>query len=551
MRNDADLNKQLQQMYADSLNDINSQIDQFYMRYAGANGITKQEAMKRVAAEDVQAFSKKAKKLVAFKDFSKEANEQLKLYNATMRINRLEMLKSQVGEQLIALGNEQQAVLQKKFTADYLDEIKRQAGILGQDRNEDLVGRVNAVVNGSWQKATWSSRLWDSMAELQATIGIQLNRFMVQGLNPRVIARQLKPLLSETVQNRTAIAERLARTESARVQDAASMAMFKKYGVKQVKWVAEPSACKQCRDISSYNHGIYQLDDVPMIPAHPNCRCAKAAYTANVDLTGEKSESNELVNELKQSNLFDMYGKTLGNKAVDKLAGAPDIIKRQYETQGKNLYYTTKDASKPWTNANGIHMTSKQFTAEHQEEMQQFFHETAHYLDSKPSKIGALQPSRTVELKETLQNDFHKYVYGDLPTLEGLGKRPRKNSKNYAEWVQKKDDWYSATQEAEKAFEFKIAEWKKLDSKITSDLSDMIEAVDPIKYNKPMKSGHGYSYWQTAGNQEMEFFAELSSELVANPEALKLTKEVFPNAVKKYEEIAAKIISRTDLKHVD
>lgn len=70
-----------------------------------------------VKATDVQQFQDKAKKIVeqanqirkagkrvTYADFSKTVNEQMRVYNATMRINRLELLKSQIGLEMVRSG---------------------------------------------------------------------------------------------------------------------------------------------------------------------------------------------------------------------------------------------------------------------------------------------------------------------------------------------------------------------------------------------------------------------------------------------------------------
>lgn len=282
-KKDQDFNKKLQSIYDQAFKDINDQINQFYMSYAKHENITMAEAMQRVKAHDVQAFSATAKKMVKEKDFSDQANAQLKLYNTTMKVNRLEMLKSQIGATLVDAGASVESEMKSHLSKSYVDEVTRQAGILGQDRDDDLVKRASSVVNASFQGAQWSSRLWLGMAELQTQLGVQLSQAMIFGLNPRTIAKNLMPLINDTVKNKRAAAERLAITEMARVQDDAQMSSFRKYGIKYVLWIAEPGACKICQDISSYNNGIYPIDDVPYIPEHPYCRCAKAAYVKKGD----------------------------------------------------------------------------------------------------------------------------------------------------------------------------------------------------------------------------------------------------------------------------
>lgn len=105
-----------------------------------------------------------------------------------------------------------------------------------------------------------------------------LTKQMVQGLNPTVIARDLKPYLKDEVKNARYVTERLARTETSRVQGQAQLNSFRKYGYKYVKWIAEPSACKVCASIAATNDGVYTLDDVPTKPVHPNCMCSFSAW---------------------------------------------------------------------------------------------------------------------------------------------------------------------------------------------------------------------------------------------------------------------------------
>ena len=68
------------------------------------------------------------------KDFSDVANEEMRLYNATMKINRLEMLKANIGLELVDGFNELQKYFDRILTKRTLDEFERQAGILGMRR---------------------------------------------------------------------------------------------------------------------------------------------------------------------------------------------------------------------------------------------------------------------------------------------------------------------------------------------------------------------------------------------------------------------------------
>ena len=76
---------------------INFEIQQFYSIYSGKEKISISEAKRRVNKHDVEKFAEQAKRYVQSRDFSKEANDQLRLYNLTMKVNRLELLKSKIG----------------------------------------------------------------------------------------------------------------------------------------------------------------------------------------------------------------------------------------------------------------------------------------------------------------------------------------------------------------------------------------------------------------------------------------------------------------------
>lgn len=139
-------------------------------------------------------------------------------------------------------------------------------------------------------KSSWlnfSKRIWANQDALKARLDASLSAVLIQGQNPRKMAQQLRDLVSKEVTNDRYATERIARTESARVQTQAQLKSFRDYGYKFCKWHAEPSACKICREIaendSGYGVGVYRVDEVPSLPAHPNCRCGLGAYWVDED----------------------------------------------------------------------------------------------------------------------------------------------------------------------------------------------------------------------------------------------------------------------------
>lgn len=133
---------------------------------------------------------------------------------------------------------------------------------------------------------TFSQRIWINQDILKAELDELLTAATIQGQSPLKIARKLRGQVAETVNNHRYVTERIARTESARIQTQAQLDSFHKFDYDYCKWVAEPSACDVCKEISEggrTGRGIYRVDDVPDIPVHPNCRCSIAAYMPDDD----------------------------------------------------------------------------------------------------------------------------------------------------------------------------------------------------------------------------------------------------------------------------
>lgn len=295
IKNDEAFNARIQTYFDKSLNNIQKDIDSEFAKYAEYSNDSIAGARLAVKTTDVKAYQAEAKRIVdearkmykgkplKYSDFSDDVNDRLKLYNATMRINRLEMLKSQIGQEMLDAHMKVNADLISKLNNDYRAEIKRQAGILGETVSSGGYTDLVKLLSHREGDYTFSQRIWINQDILKAKLDELLTAATIQGQSPLKIARKLRGQVAETVNNSRYVTERIARTESARIQTQAQLDSFHKFGYNECKWVAEPSACDICKEISEFGKGIYKVDDVPSIPAHPNCRCSIAAYAPDDD----------------------------------------------------------------------------------------------------------------------------------------------------------------------------------------------------------------------------------------------------------------------------
>lgn len=280
-------NKQIQQIYSDMLDACQKEIDSFYAKYARKEGITLAEAKKRVSKLDIAAYERKAKKYVRTKDFSDKANEEMRLYNATMKINRLEMLKANIGLELIAGHDELEKFMGKILRGRTEDELKRQAGILGKTVRNNAQ-KAHAIVNGSFHSGTFSDRIWQYQDLMREDLGKLLQTGLIQGKNPRAIAAGLRQYWygndPKTGGGATYCMERLMRTELARVQTEAQKQSFVRNGFKQYTFIVNGGCCSICEGIKGKHFDVAKMmpgTNAP--PMHPNCRCSTAAYEDSDD----------------------------------------------------------------------------------------------------------------------------------------------------------------------------------------------------------------------------------------------------------------------------
>ena len=287
-KDEKQVEREIEEIYQNTLDNVEKEIYSFYAKYASKEGITINEAKKRVTKADIAEYEKKAEKYVklASQDrvkgtdanahiyFSDKANEEMALYNLTMKVNRLEMLKSKIGLELAKGNAEAEAKMQKQLEKRSMEEMKRQAGILGKTLvNQDK--KANAIVNGSFHNATFSDRIWANMDMLKAKIDTLLQQGMIQGKGARQLAVNIRKEFNVT----TFQSERLMRTELARIQIETQKESYMRNGFEEYEFIANSGCCDACQALNGKVFKVKKMmPGENAAPIHPNCRCSTAPY---------------------------------------------------------------------------------------------------------------------------------------------------------------------------------------------------------------------------------------------------------------------------------
>lgn len=324
--------RRIKAIYSDMLSSCTREINAFYGKYADKEGITLAEAKKRVKELDIKEYERKAAKYVKDKDFSNKANEEMRLYNATMKINRLEMLKANIGLEMIAGHNELEKFMGGILKGRTEDELKRQAGILGETVKSNAK-KANAIINASFHNADFSGRIWLYQDLLKADLSNLLAEGLIRGKNPNKLARELRTIFyggdPEKDGGYLFCAQRLMRTELARVQTDAQKQSFERNGFGKYEFIVNGGCCPICEALSGKRFDVAKMmpgKNAP--PMHPFCRCSTAAYSDGQDYTQwlgylEKGGSTKSYNLLKER--AEQIKKD--HKKALEIFGNSDIIK--------------------------------------------------------------------------------------------------------------------------------------------------------------------------------------------------------------------------------
>ena len=224
---------------------------------------------------DVKGYESTAERLVKTGNLTAKAREELKLYNATMKINRLRMLEANIGLHLVNGYSDLERMTGQKLTDETIAEYKRQAGILG-NTVQDVETRAKNLVNQSFKNATWSERIWTNQTALKNTLSTELMKGLIGGKSSATIAANIRKQFGVSSME----AKRLARTELVRCRIGSQLDSYKENGWEEYEFLAYGSkSCEVCRQLDKKHFPLKDAmpaENVP--PMHPNCRCSTAPY---------------------------------------------------------------------------------------------------------------------------------------------------------------------------------------------------------------------------------------------------------------------------------
>lgn len=281
----AKLNAKNEQKYLDSINDIltveldniEKEINAFYAKYAGQTGLSIADVKQKVSSLDIKKYAALAKKYVKNKTFTPKANAEMKIYNLTMQVNRLQLLKATIELHMIDAANDMIDEGHKAMIEEAKKEYTRQSGILGENAQFNLDEQATALAFASFHSATYSKRIWDHQIALRNALSRILTEGLIGGKNPRYFIPKIRQKFQVSRYN----AERLLITEFTRVRTQAQLQNLETAGFDEVTFVdaEDKHVCDICRGLNGQHFKTSELQvGTNLPPIHPNCRCSLAPY---------------------------------------------------------------------------------------------------------------------------------------------------------------------------------------------------------------------------------------------------------------------------------
>lgn len=273
--------KEIVKQLQSAIDAIQTEIEANWDRFSNGQRITISEARKRADQMDVKKFERKAKEYVKNKDFSPQANKELKIYNLVMRVSRLELIKAQLGLELVSLFDGLDKWGYGQLSEAAKREYIRQAGILGSTLDKDYLKKVSSIVNSSFKSSdypSFSDNIWQNFTEMKADLEKLLTRAITQGKNPKAVAKELAKFLKPNQENIRYKLNRLMITEMTSIQTDIQKQSYLDAGIDEYTYIAEPSACEVCKKVAKGSpYKVVKMDKGVNAPyMHPFCKCSTA-----------------------------------------------------------------------------------------------------------------------------------------------------------------------------------------------------------------------------------------------------------------------------------
>lgn len=274
---------QIERAFTEAQRDIQRDIDAWYARFAGNNGITLPETKKLLNSRELSELKWDIGQYIKYgKQNALDGKWAKQLENASARfhITRLEALQLRTQQALEkAFGNELDAVdgmIRRTVTNDYYRtafELQRGVGV-GFDIGEISSRELDGIVKKPWTTdgRTFSDRIWAKKQQMIGDLHNELTRCCIYGRSQKDAIARLEQYVDKNVKNAKYCARRIVVTEQAYFSSRSQYDALKELNVVEYEIDLPTTGCDICREMNGKHFPIsaYEVGSTAP-PFHPNC----------------------------------------------------------------------------------------------------------------------------------------------------------------------------------------------------------------------------------------------------------------------------------------
>lgn len=340
--------KEYVKILSESKKEIENQIAKLYAKYqqeVTKLGIDKIQANKLLRGTEYKEWRYDIGKYVEEIEKLKKSNPvefrkmsvELETLAYRSRISRLDSLKAGVDYELIQAGEKIKDKVTDTLADVYEDTYTSFVEDLNFKKGVISSSTIKMALEQEWSGANYSSRIWSNIDNLAKAIKNEVIVGLNRGINYRTMSQNIAKKFDTSYKN----AERLVRTETAHIQNQATLMGYKDSGVVKYEFLAVLDS-RTSHTCASLNGEIFKTENAMegenYPPMHPRCRSTTVPYEYSDVFSDEPEkedfENNENEGIINNNGTVFVEGgryRNIGNINATEYKDEPLELLRRYE----------------------------------------------------------------------------------------------------------------------------------------------------------------------------------------------------------------------------
>lgn len=340
--------KEYVKILSESKKGIENKITQLYAKYqqeVTKLGIDKIQANKLLRGTEYKEWRYNIGKYVEEIEKLKKSNPvefrkmsvELETLAYRSRISRLDSLKVGVDYELIQAGEKIKGKVTDTLADVYEDTYTSFVEDLNFKKGVISSSTIKMALEQEWSGANYSSRIWSNIDNLAKAIKNEVIVGLNKGINYRTMSQNIAKKFDTSYKN----AERLVRTETAHIQNQATLMGYKDSGVVKYEFLAVLDS-RTSHTCASLNGEVFKTENAMegenYPPMHPRCRSTTVPYEY-LDVFSDEPEKEDFENNENEGiinnngTVFVEGGRyrNIGNINATEYKDEPLELLRRYE----------------------------------------------------------------------------------------------------------------------------------------------------------------------------------------------------------------------------